>query len=62
MKVNFRTYRGLAGDLQTLLIGEVPNDIECRLFTDGSLLSLRYAKRKILKAFELKTGKKHIEK
>ncbi len=65
MNVRFRTYCGLAGDLQELLIGETDCGIsESRLYTRVGffkLYNLRRAKKKILKHLELKTGRKPIE-
>ena len=65
MKVYFRTYCGLAGDLQELLIGESESGIE-----ESELIprigwfryrKMQRAKRRIMKRLELKTGRKHSE-
>jgi len=65
MKTKFRTYCGLAGDLQELLIATNDNG-----YQESTLISavgwfryqkMRNAKKKLLKRLELKTGKKHIE-
>lgn len=65
MKVNFRLYCGLAGDLQQLLIAETEDDNqEHMLISRVGLfrkLFLNRAKRKLIKRLELKTGKKYTE-
>ena len=54
-KIKWRTYKGLAGDLQTLLIGTYENVSFSRLFFDTSLFdwSLKRAKRKIISAIKI---------
>jgi hypothetical protein len=65
MDVRFKTYCGLAGDLQELLIGEAETGItESELYNCTGLFklySMRKAKRKILKRIELLTGRKPKE-
>lgn len=65
MKVNFRTYCGLAGDLQELLIAENEvGDKETVLISRVGCFryyKLKRSKRKLLKKLELLTGKKHFE-
>jgi hypothetical protein len=65
MKVTFRTYCGLAGDLQELLIARSDTGIE-----QSKLVSrvgwfryyrMKRAKKQLIKKLELLTGKKHIE-
>lgn len=67
MRVQFRTYCGLAGDLQELLIGEnevgqsesvlIPR-VGPRWFR---LCRMRRAKRSILNELEILTGERHYE-
>lgn len=65
MKASFRTYRGLAGDLQELLIARSESGHEVsRLIPRVGWFRYRImkrAKRKLLKELELLTGKKHTE-
>lgn len=65
MNTYFRTYCGLAGDLQELLIAKSEIGIEeSTLITRVGWLRyyrMRIAKRKLLKRLELRTGRKHIE-
>lgn len=66
MKVTFRTYCGLAGDLQELLIGETADYRINRLIPRVGpnwyrLWRMRRAKKAILREFELITGRKHGE-
>ena len=65
MKVTFRTYCGLAGDLQELLIAKSDTGIE-----ESELIyrvgwfrhyRMRTAKKRLTKRLELLTGKKHTE-
>jgi len=65
MKVTFRTYCGIAGDLQELLIAKSDTGIE-----ESELIHrvgwfryfrMKKAKRRLLKRLELRTGKKHQE-
>jgi len=65
MKVVFRTYCGLAGDLQELLTGKSESGIE-----EYKLIPvigwfryywMRRAKRIIIKRLELRTGSVHVE-
>lgn len=65
MKVEFRTYCGLAGDLQELLIAKSESGYE-----ESMLISrvgwfrhyrMKRAKKRLLKELELVTGKKHVE-
>lgn len=68
MKVQFRTYCGLAGDLQELLIGEniEGQSISILIPRVGPkwyrLWRMRKAKRSILNKLEILTGKRHYEK
>lgn len=61
MKVRFRTYQGLAGELDKLLICESEEGYKesCLYSTVGpfKLWKLRYAKLKLIKRMELLTGK-----
>jgi hypothetical protein len=60
--VSFRTYNGMAGDSQQLLIGESSNgEEESTLYTVSSKWSLFLAKKRILNEFKRNTGKKHYE-
>ena len=62
--IKWRTYKGLAGDLQSLLIAEY-NDIEFgELFTDDTIFnySFKLARRKLIKAIKLLHSKHYIEK
>lgn len=67
MKVQFRTYCGLAGDLQELLIGENETNLEMSKLIPRTgpiwyrLWKMRRAKRFILKEFEVLTGDRHFE-
>lgn len=63
MKVKFHiSTAGEAGNPHKLLVGTAEDKkLESALFTEGSLWSLKRAKRKILKKFEILTGRKHIE-
>lgn len=65
MKATFRTYHGLAGDLQELLIAKSDSGHEVsKLIPLISLFKykrMKKAKRKLLKELELLTGKKHTE-
>lgn len=65
MKVTFRTYCGLAGDLQELLIARSDTGAE-----ESELIyrvgwfrhyRMRIAKKRLMKRLELLTGKKHVE-
>ena len=65
MKVTFRTYCGLAGDLQELLIARSDTGIE-----ESELIyrvgwfrhyRMRIAKNRLIKRLEFLTGKKHTE-
>ena len=65
MKVIFRTYCGLAGDLQELLIAKSDIGIE-----ESELISrvgwfrnylMKRMKKRLIKRLELLTGKKHTE-
>lgn len=68
MVVEFRTYCGLAGDLQELLIGENETNLKRSILIPRigpnwyRLWRMKLAKRSILNEFELLTGKKHYEK
>jgi hypothetical protein len=55
--IQWRTYKGLAGDLQTLLIGNLYGHECSRLYNDFSpfQLSFKIAKRKITKEFKTLT-------
>ena len=60
--VSFRTYNGMAGDSQQLLIGESSNgEEESALYSVSSKWSMRRAKKRILKRFKKKTGNIHYE-
>lgn len=65
MKVTFRTYCGLAGDLQELLIARSDTRAE-----ESELIyrvcwfkhyRMKIAKKRLMKRLELLTGKKHVE-
>ena len=58
MKIKWRTYKGTAGDLQTLLMGEYKGHEESRLYFDFSPfdISLRLAKRRIERFFKILFG------
>ena len=65
MKVIFRTYCGLAGDLQELLIarsgiGREESELIRRVGWFRHY-RMRKAKKRLLKKLELLTGKKHVE-
>jgi len=66
MKVTFRTYCGLAGDLQELLIARSDDGIEESelIYRVGwfRYYRMRRAKKRLLKKLELRTGKKHQER
>ena len=63
MKVTFRTYCGLAGDLQELLIARSDTGIEVSQFIHRvgwfRHYRMRIAKKRLIKRLELLTGKKH---
>jgi len=65
MKVTFRTYCGLAGDLQELLIARSDTGIEESELIDRVGWFRHYkmsrAKKRLIKRLELRTGKKHEE-
>lgn len=67
MKVYFHTYKGLAGDLQEMLVGrsECGQEKSRLIPATGSLRRrqrvMRRAKRKICRSLELLTGAKHEE-
>lgn len=65
MKVEFRTYCGLAGDLQELLIAKSECGLEEReLISRVGLFRhyrMRRAKKRLLRRLEYLTGKKHTE-
>lgn len=65
MKVVFRTYCGLVGDLQELLIGKSDTGVEESdlIYRVGLFRHYRMkkAKKRIIKRLELLTGKKHTE-
>ena len=65
MKVTFRTYCGLAGDLQELLIARSDIGIEESelIYRVGWFRHYRMkrAKKRLMERLELLTGKKHIE-
>ena len=66
VKTVFRTYCGLAGDLQELLIAETEEGLrEDKLIPSTGIFRhyfMRRAKRKLLKRLEIKTGRLHSEK
>jgi len=65
MKVTFRTYCGLAGDLQELLIAKSETGIEESelIYRVGwfRYYQMKKAKNRLIKRLELLTGKKHVE-
>ena len=64
MDIQFYTYVGEAGDLQHLLVGESQNGYKISRLCDRTyfpLFSLRRAKKKIMKEFEILTGQKPVE-
>lgn len=65
MKVTFRTFQGLAGELDQLLICESQCGHKVtRLYSTVGLFKLyklRRAKRMLKRKLELKTGKKIVE-
>jgi hypothetical protein len=65
MKAKFRTYCGLAGDLQELLIVESQTGIqEMELISRVGFFRhyrMRRAKKRLLKKLEILTGQKHEE-
>ena len=65
MKVTFRTYCGLAGDLQELLIAKSKTGIEESelIYRVGWFRHYRMkrAKKQLVKKLELLTGSKHVE-
>lgn len=66
MRAEFRTYCGLAGDLQELLVAHSGSGIEVSEMIDRvgwfRHYKMRRAKKRLLKELELLTGKMHIEK
>lgn len=56
--IQWRTYKGVAGDLQTLLIGNLYGQEFSELYNDFSpfQLSFKIKKRKIIKNFKILTG------
>lgn len=63
-KISFYTYCGVAGDLQGMLVGSDSTGTKvCKLYNRSifPLWNLRRAKKKILKEFEILTGKKSTE-
>jgi hypothetical protein len=65
MRVKFRTYCGLAGDLQELLVAKSDTGVEV-----SELISrvgyfrhyrMRRTKKRLIKRLELLTGKRHEE-
>jgi hypothetical protein len=56
--IQWRTYKGLAGDLQTMLTGNLYGHELSRLYNDFSpfQLSFKMAKRKITKEFKTLTN------
>jgi hypothetical protein len=65
MKVTFRTYCGLAGDFQELLIAKSEIGIEESelIYRVGWFRHYRMkrAKKRLVKILELLTGSKHVE-
>jgi len=65
MKVTFRTYCGLAGDLQELLIAKSYTGIEESklIYRVGwfRYYRMKRAKNRLIKRLELITGQKHVE-
>jgi hypothetical protein len=65
MKVVFRTYCGLAGDLQELLIARSETGIEESKLIDRVGWFRHYkmnrSKKRLIRLLELRTGKKHLE-
>jgi len=65
MKVTFKTYCGLAGDLQELLIARSDTGVEESELIDRVGCFRHYkmirAKKRLMKRLELLTGKKHVE-
>tara|TARA_B110000967_G_C18734428_1_gene484337 strand:- start:583 stop:780 length:198 start_codon:yes stop_codon:yes gene_type:complete len=65
MKVTFRTYCGLAGDLQELLIAKSETGIEESelIYRAGWFrhYRMKIAKKRLVKILELLTGSKHVE-
>ena len=65
MKVTFRTYCGLAGDLQELLIAKSDTGIEESelIYRVGwfRYYRMKIAKKRLIKRLELLTGSKHVE-
>jgi hypothetical protein len=65
MKTEFRTYCGLAGDLQEMLVAKSELGIEeSKLIKRVGLFRhyrMKRAKRKLLKRLELQSGKLHVE-
>ena len=61
MEVTFRTYQGLAGELDQMLICESEDGHKetCLYSTTGlfKLWKLRHAKKKLIRSMELLTGK-----
>ena len=65
MVVTFRTYCGLAGDLQELLIARNESGLEESelIYRVGwfRYYKMKRAKKRLIKKLELRTGKKHTE-
>ena len=65
MKVTFRTYCGLAGDLQELLIAKSETGIEESelIYRVGwfRYYRMKRAEKRLIKILELLTGSKHVE-
>jgi hypothetical protein len=65
MKVTFRKYCGLAGDLQELLIAKSDTGIEESelIYRVGCFryYRMKRAKKRLIKTLELLTGQKHVE-
>ena len=63
MEINFRTYNGLAGDLQLLLIAETDCGIrEDILFNRTSLFSFYFARKKLIRRVNKQVQKKYAIK
>ena len=65
MKVTFRTYCGLAGDLQELIIAKSDTGVKVSRLIPKTGLFMQYRVRKskklLIKRLDLITGKKHVE-
>ena len=65
MRTEFRTYCGLAGDPQELLIARSDSGLESMVLINRTSLFryilMRRAKKSLLRKLELQTGKKHFE-